>query len=307
MQRRKFMQQSLLAGGSLVTMSAAMAKDAKTGIPEDGQPFHCNYGIHDGMFKNHAGNDFVDQIKFAHSIGFRAIEDNGMMKRPAEQQKKIGDTLAQLGMSMGVFVNVFDDWPLSTSMTAGKKEWKDKFIQYCKDSVEVAKRCNAKWITVVPGNYDRSLPEGYQTANVIEFMKRGAEIMEPHNLVMVMEPLSDTPDLFLRRSDQTYAICKAVNSPSCKILFDMYHMQRNEGNMIVNIDKAWDEIGYFQIGDNPGRKEPGTGEMNYKNIFKHIYEKGFRGVFGMEHGNAKPGKEGELALIKAYREADNFL
>ena len=180
-------------------------------------------------------------------------------------------------------------------------------MQYCKTSVEVAKRCHAKWITVVPGNYDRTIPEGYQTANVIEAMRRGAEILEPHGLVMVMEPLSDTPDLFLRHSDQTYAICKAVNSPSCKILYDMYHVQRNDGNIIVGMDRAWDEIGYFQIGDNPGRKEPGTGEVNYKNIFKHIYEKGFRGVLGMEHGNARPGKEGELALIKAYREADSFI
>jgi hydroxypyruvate isomerase len=294
------MQQSLLAGGSLITAAGAMANTATGTSADDNKPFHCNYGIHDGMFKNIAGNDFIDQIKYAHSMGFRAIEDNGMMNRPAEQQQKIGDALEKLGMSMGVFVNVFDNWPLSTSMTAGKKEWRDKFVQYCKDSVEVAKRCRAKWITVVPGNYERSLPEGYQTANVIDFMRRGAEIMEPHNLVMVMEPLSDTPDLFLRRSDQTYAICKAVNSPSCKILFDMYHM-------IANIDKAWDEIGYFQIGDNPNRKEPGTGEMNYKNIFKHIYEKGFRGVLGMEHGNALPGKEGELALIKAYREADSFM
>ena len=307
MQRRKFMQQSLLAGGSLLSASAALANNKAKDSWEDSKPFRLNYGIHDGMFKNHAGADFVDQIKFAHSVGFRAIEDNGMMKRPEDQQKKIGDALEQLGMSMGVFVNVFDDWPLSTSLTSGKKEWRDKFMQYCKTSVEVAKRCHAKWITVVPGNYDRTIPEGYQTANVIEAMRRGAEILEPHGLVMVMEPLSDTPDLFLRHSDQTYAICKAVNSPSCKILYDMYHVQRNDGNIIVGMDRAWDEIGYFQIGDNPGRKEPGTGEVNYKNIFKHIYEKGFRGVLGMEHGNARPGKEGELALIKAYREADNFI
>jgi len=306
MQRRKFMQQSLLAGGGLLSASSLLAKQPMLNDTEDPQPFKCNYGIHDGMFKNHAGADFVDQIKFAHSMGFRAIEDNGMMSRTAEQQKRIGDTLAQLGMTMGVFVVEFDKWPLSTSLTGGKKEWKDKFIQYCKDAVEVAKRCHAKWMTVVPGNYERSLPEGYQTANVIEAMRRGSEIFEPHGLIMVMEPLSDTPDLFLRHSDQTYAICKAVNSPSCKILFDMYHMQRNEGNMIVNIDRAWDEIGYFQIGDNPNRKEPGTGEVNYKNIFKHLNEKGFKGVLGMEHGNAKPGKEGELALIKAYREADSF-
>jgi len=147
----------------------------------------------------------------------------------------------------------------------------------------------------------------YQTSNVIAALRKAAGILEPHGLVMVLEALSDNPDLFLRHSDQAFMICKAVNSPSCKILFDMYHMQRNEGDIINNIDRSWDEIGYFQIGDNPGRKEPTTGEMNYKNIFRHIYNKGYRGIMGMEHGNSKPGKEGELALIEAYRVSDNFL
>jgi hydroxypyruvate isomerase len=144
-------------------------------------------------------------------------------------------------------------------------------------------------------------------ANVIEGLRLGTEVLEKAGLVMVLEPLSDNPDLFLRYSAQTYMVCKAVNSPSCKILFDMYHMQRNEGNIIANMDKCWSEIGYMQIGDNPGRNEPTTGEMNYKNIFKHIYNKGFKGILGMEHGNAFKGKEGELALIKAYRESDDFL
>jgi hydroxypyruvate isomerase len=161
-------------------------------------------------------------------------------------------------------------------------------------------------MTVVPGNFDRSQPIDMQTAHVIDALRRGSEILERNGLVMVLEPLSDNPDLFLRYSTQTYMICKAVNSPSCKILFDMYHMQRNEGNIIANIDRTWDEIGYFQIGDNPGRNEPTTGEMNYKNIFKHIYNKGYRGVMGMEHGNSIKGKEGEIALIKAYRASDAF-
>jgi len=84
-------------------------------------------------------------------------------------------------------------------------------------------------------------------------------------------------------------------------------MQRNEGDLIANIDHCWDEIAYFQTGDNPGRREPTTGEINYKNLFKHIYNKGYRGVVGMEHGKSQPGKEGELKLIAAYREVDNFL
>ena len=86
----------------------------------------------------------------------------------------------------------------------------------------------------------------------------------------------------------------------------MYHLQKMEGHLIHNIDLTWDEIAYFQIGDNPGRKEPTTGEINYKNIFKHIHSRGFDGVLGMEHGNSIGGKEGELALIKAYQETDKF-
>lgn len=309
MQRRKFMRESMLAGVSLLTAHTLTA----TGRRNHGEslaaekPFNLNYGFHDGMFANHAGKNFIDQIKFAYDMGFRSIEDNGMMGRKPELQKEIGNTLARLGMTMGVFVVTSDSWHWKTSLTSGKQEWLDRMKKDCKEAVQVAKRCNAKWMTVVPGNFERSLSMEYQTANVIGALRMASEILEPNGLIMVLEPLSDNPDLFLRYSDQTYMICKAVNSPSCKILFDMYHMQRNEGNIINNIDKAWDEIAYFQIGDNPGRKEPTTGEMNYKNIFRHIYNKGYKGILGMEHGNAKPGKEGELALIKAYRESDNFL
>ncbi len=303
------MQQSALAGASLLASATALGSTAnrKKSLPGMAPPFNLSYAIHDGIFKNHAGPSFSDQIRYAYDQGFRAIEDNGMMDRDPVLQKQIGDTLASLGMHMGVFVLNFDHWPVKTSLTSGDKEWRDKFIKACHEAVEVAKRCHATWITVVPGNYERSLPMEYQTANVLESLRAATAIFEPAGLVMVLEPLSDTPDLFLRHSDQAFMVCTAINSPSCKILFDMYHMQRNEGDLIRNIDRAWSQIGYFQIGDNPGRNEPGTGEMNYRNIFKHIYEKGYKGVLGMEHGNSIKGKEGEDALVKAYREADDFL
>ena len=308
MKRRNFLQHGLAATAATATFGNALAfkenQPEKATVPFQ-QPFKLNYAPHDGMFANHAGKDFVEQIKFMHEQGFRGIEDNGMLKRSKEEQDKIGATLTKLGMTMGVFVvDGGDNWKVS--LTTGKQEFKDTFVKTCKQSAEVAKRVNAKWMTVVPGFYERNLPIGIQTGNVVDALRMGAEIFEPHGLIMVLEPLSDTPDLFLRYSDQTYEICRAVNSPSCKILFDIYHMQRNEGNIIPNIEKCWSEIAYFQIGDNPGRKEPTSGEINYKNIFKYIYDKGYRGIMGMEHGNAKPGKEGELALIKAYRESDSF-
>jgi hydroxypyruvate isomerase len=314
MERKSFIQTSLLAGASLLTAEAARADAARAksadaanaAAASSASSFNLNYAVHDGMFRNSAGDNFIDQMKFAYDQGFRAIEDNGMVKRPPEQQQQIGDTLAKLGMSMGVFV--LDKGGNGANSTAtGKPENLEIFLKGCRQAVEVSKRCNGKLTTVVPGDFDRHLPIGIQTAHVIDALRKGAEILEPHGIVMVLEPLSDTPDLFLRYSDQTFAICRAVNSPSCKILFDMYHMQRNEGDLIHHIDLSYSEIAYFQIGNNPGRNEPGTGEMDYKNIFMHIYGKGYKGILGMEHGNALPGKDGELALIKAYRDADSFL
>ncbi|MFN7279058.1 MAG: hydroxypyruvate isomerase family protein [bacterium] len=306
MQRRHFLRQTGFAAGSLMSAGLVSSSHASTPLPAE-KPFNLDYGFHDGMFAQHAGKDFVEQIKFGHSMGFRSIEDNGMMSRTPAEQERIGRTLADLGMKMGVFVITTDRWHWSMTLATGKQEWKDRIVRDCQTAVEVAKRCGAKWMTVVPGNFDRSQHIDIQTGHVIDALRMGAEVLEKHGLVMVLEPLSDNPDLFLRTSTQTYMICRAVNSPSCKILFDMYHMQRNEGDIIRNIDRTWNEIGYFQIGDNPGRKEPTTGEMNYKNIFKHIHAKGFKGIMGMEHGNAKPGKDGELALIRAYRESDAFL
>jgi hydroxypyruvate isomerase len=297
MNRRTFSQ--LMTGGVLSTQMLK-AGSANANI------FSLNYAPHFGMFEQHAGKDYIDQLKFMHEMGFRALEDNEMMEKPVEVQEKIGATLGRLGMDMGVFVIKFPGFFDKSHMTTGDKTWTDLFLKSCRQAVETSKRVHAKWATVVPGNFTRNLPMGIQTGNVIEVLKRGAEILEPYKLTMVLEPLSDNPDLFLRHSDQSYMICKAVDSPSCKILFDMYHMQRNEGNMIKNMDLCWSEIAYLQIGDNPGRKEPGTGEVNYANILEHLRKKNYQGVLGMEHGNFHPGKEGELKLIEAYRKADQL-
>jgi len=304
MKRRNFIQKTALSSGALSLGGAlAYGADKKNVAPHK---FNLKYGPHFGMFKNSAGDDLIAQLDFMAEQGFTAFEDNGMMGRDVSMQTKIGETLAKHNMTMGVFV-VEKGGNMANTLAAGKSEHVDIFLDGCKKAVEVAKRVNAKWITVVPGGFERNLPIGIQNANVIEALRRGADILEPHGLVMVLEPLSDSPDLYLRTSAQTYLICKGVDSPSCKILYDIYHMQKNEGNLIHNMDLTWDEIAYIQIGDNPGRNEPTTGEINYKNIFKYLHDKGYKGVLGMEHGNSKPGKAGELAVIDAYRQEDSFM
>jgi hydroxypyruvate isomerase len=266
-----------------------------------------NFAPHLGMFSNHAGDDPIDQLNFMADQGFTAFEDNGMKDREVGVQEAMAQTMAQRGIQMGVFVAHKIYWQ-EPNLAGGKEDLREEFLSHIRSSVEVARRVNATWMTVVPGHVDLRLDDGYQTANVVESLKRASEILEPHGLVMVLEPLNprNHPGLFLKKIPQAYEICKAVGSPACKILDDLYHQQITEGNLIPNIDAAWEEIAYFQIGDNPGRNEPTTGEINYKNVFRHIHEKGFEGILGMEHGNAQPGKEGEQALLEAYRSVDSF-
>lgn len=268
--------------------------------------FTLNYAPHFGMFRSHAGSDVVEQLEFMARQGFGALEDNNMRSRPAAEQRRIADTMEGLNMEMGVFVAHTIGWD-APNLTSNDSSLHQNFIDEIKQSVRVARRVNATWMTVVPGRLHPTLEMGYQTTNVVRALRRAAAILEPEGMVMVLEPLNpyqDHPGQFLTGTSQAYQICKAVDSPACKILYDVYHQQITEGNLIPNIEKAWDEIAYFQVGDNPGRNEPTTGEINYANVFKYIAEKGYRGIIGMEHGNARSGKEGEQAVIEAYRSVD---
>jgi hydroxypyruvate isomerase len=300
--RRSFVKAAAVAAtGVGLGETASLAEQAP-------RVFQLRYAPHFGMFKEHAGDDLVAQLEFMRAEGFTALEDNEMKRRSVADQERIATAMARLGMRMGVFVAHEIAWN-EANLASGDAAKRDAFLQQVRESVEVAKRINARWMTVVPGHVDRRLDMSFQTANLIETLKRAAAVLEPHGLIMVLEPLNtlrDHPGQFLTRIPQAYAICKGVGSPSCKILFDMYHQQITEGNLIPNIDRAWDEVAYFQVGDNPGRKEPGTGEVNYRNVFRHIHAKGFAGVVGMEHGNARPGRDGERAVIDAYIAADSW-
>lgn len=289
--------------------------------------FNLNYAPHIGLFPNSAGKDPLDQIRYMADLGFRTIEDSGfnaphipfdtspmgigMFGQEPAYLDKIGATIANAGLTMGTFVMTPPVWPPVAMLTSGNPEQRETFLKKCKKGAEVAQRINAKFVTVSTDTYDRNLPIEMQTANAIDALRYAADIFEPHGVTMVIETLSDHHELFLRTSEQAYLLCRGVNRPSCKMLFDMYHLQRNVGNLIVHIDMVWTEIGYMQVGDVPGRKEPGTGEINYKNIFRHIYQKQKTEckdlVVGMEHFKSKEGIEGEEALLQAYERVDDFI
>ena len=179
----------------------------------------------------------------------------------------------------------------------------DEFVEDITLAVGVAKRLNVKKLCVVAGEETAGLSRDEQTAAVIEALKRGATIVEPEGITLILEPLNilvDHPKQLVITSEHAARILRAVGSPNVKMLFDVYHQQISEGNLSGNIRKYKDLIGYYQIADHPGRHEPGTGEINYAHVFRVIHDVGYTGAIGMEMSP----KGDPLAGFKAVREAD---
>lgn len=311
MNRRTFAKSAFAAAAASSFASSSLAA---SNARSDKAPFSLKFAPHDGHFKLSAGLNILDQIRYAADQGFTAWEDNRMMKREPDEQKAIGKTLESLDMTMGTFVIYVDMVnPVLTgnrldgkSRTRDSKAVRSMLDKQISNGLEVAKRCGAQWATFVPGAADPSVPQEYQTANVVEHLKRCAELSEPAGITLVIEPLNNVshPGLFLQRLSHAYQICKMVDSPSVKILNDLFHQQITEGNLISNMHQAWSEIAYIQVGDVPGGKQPGTGEINFAHIMRWLNEKGYEGVIGMEHGIKNREPEREMELIRAYREID---
>ena len=298
MKRRTFFKNSLVAGAATFAgLSLPLGREAVA----KASPFNMKFSPDFGLFADVAGKVPEDQIRWGHDNGFHAWECTFLQRHPLEEQNKISNTLQKLGMDFGQFVGTMD---FKQVTFAGRDESiRDNVLKEVRASVEVAKRMNTKFIHNVLGMADPRLPWDFQLANA----KRVAEIYEPHGLVMVMETMNhkiNHPGMFLHSLPQSYAMAKAVDSPSVKLLCDVYHVQIQEGNLIPSIDYAWDQIAYFQIGDTPGRFEPMSGEINYKNLLQHIWDKGYRGFLGLEHSSSMPGKAGDLAVLEAYKQVD---
>ena len=302
-------RRTVLAGAAVAAVGAATAgaATAANGATSSGASrFSLKYAPHEGSFKSRGNR--LEQIAFAADQGFTAWEDNEAATRSIADQSAMARALDQRGMTMGVFVASMPRWGDFRPLLGGNDDGdRTRFLADIRASVDVAKRLNARHMTIVTGFMDRKLPVDIQTARVIDVLRRAAEIYEPHGLVMVMEPLNtlvNHPGVFMSTVPQGYAVARAVDSPAIKILADLYHEQIQAGNLINTLDTCWDEIGYIQFGDNPGRNEPGSGEINYRNIVRWLRAKNFAGVIGMEHGNSVEGRAGEERLIAAYRAID---
>jgi hydroxypyruvate isomerase len=246
------------------------------------------------------------QLEIYAENGFHAFEYNGLPRHELKEIETFRKKMDDLKMSMGVFVVNSGGWKGDAMVAPGFHEG---FLRDVRRAVEIHNIIGNECATVTSGLAVKNLSFEQQTKNAIDVLKRAGDLVANTRMTLVLEPLNirvDHAGYFVVFSDHAYQIMKAVNHPKVKILFDIYHQQISEGNIINHIRKYWDEIAYFQVGDVPGRKEPGTGEINYRNIFRAIHEKGYRGMLGMEHGLSLAGQAGLQKCFDEYRKADQF-
>ncbi len=175
---------------------------------------------------------------------------------------------------------------------------RDGFLAEIKASVEAAKRFETTQLVTLTGNELPGVPRGKQRASIVERLKRGHDLVAPHGITLIVEPLNTLVNhagYYLNYTREAFEIMREVSSPYVKILFDIYHVQIMEGNLIDTIRKNIGQIGHFHVGDVPGRHEPGTGEIDYGNVFKAIRELGFRDFVAMEY---MPSKDAMTTLAE---------
>ena len=275
------------------------------GEKKAGEPFKALFAPHPNQFPG-GPKDYIEQLQLAYDLGFRAWEDNGLGGRPPELQEKVGAFMKEKKMTIGVMVvSGGNGMHFAKPTDDGIKQLEANM----KKGVEVSKRTGQTWMTMIPGIRVEGMPLDDQIKGAVDVIKRCCDIVEEHGIIMVQEPLSHgvkggAP--LLRSFMDGFKLCELVGRKSCKLLADFYHEGTIGNDLIPSAEKTWSEVAYVQYGDVPGRREPGTGKLDYAAVTKWIRKQGFEGVIGMEHGASgkKDGKAGLDKLVQAYRKID---
>lgn len=297
MNRRKFITVSAAASGAAIlpaAIASAASKDKESAAASATDKMFSDaplrISVQPGWFK---GNTIDEKLAAIAEWGFPAYEWLG----PEGDIDALKAAMDRAGL------------PISCIGGAGKIAPRqmvdptdhDRVVEEFKERVKLAHKLGCKNLIGLSGNERTDATRDEQMGYVVQCAKRLAPIAEAEGVIICMEalnPLVDHIGYFLTRTDQTMEILQEVNSPNVKMLFDIYHQQITEGNIIRNITANIARIGHFHVADNPGRKQPGTGELNYKNIFKAIYDAGYKGYVALECGKTVSTEEALTYLRK---------
>lgn len=257
------------------------------------------------MFRHSAkSNDPLEMMRFAADLGFAGVEDNRLSLRSTEEQERIGRERERLGISFGVF-GLNGESIFKPSLESADPEMRAGLLAHVREAGEIARRVGGRCI-VTNSKRTTRMPKALQLAQAIENLKYLADEAERQGIVLVVESVvpQQQPDMLFSRYDESYMVVKAVNHPAVKLLYDTFHMQAVEGNLLESLDLYWPEIAAVQLSDNPHRQSPGFGEINFVRILQVLAAKGYEGVIGVEARPLQDGLAEEQEAIALLREID---
>ncbi len=236
----------------------------------------------------------LDRIRNAAELGFPAVEF-------WSYEDKDLPAIAQLSQQLDIEIAQFTAWGFAPGMNNPQNE--AAFVATIDEACQVAKQLRVRKMCVVAGDDQDGMTQQRMLAQVTQALKRVAPIAERHEVMLILEPMNgrvDHPGHCLYGSGDALRICRAVDSPFVKLNWDLYHMQITEGDLCGHMREGFDQIGYLQLADHPGRNEPGTGEVHYNRVLKEAFDLGYRDYVGLE---CRP-KTTELAAAQAVAAAD---
>jgi hydroxypyruvate isomerase len=236
---------------------------------------------------------FLDRLRAAAELGFPAVELWGWRSKDVP-------AVAELTGELGLVVTQFTGWGFSPGLNETKNH--AAFVDAVEAGCETAATLRAPMMTIVAGNDVAGMSQAEMLANVEAGLALAAPIAERAGVTMILEPMNvrvDHKGHCLYGSADAIRICRAVDSKAVKINWDLYHMQISEGDLCGHLREGWDQVGYLQLADHPGRHEPGTGEIHYPRVFRELWELGYRGYVGLECSPSGSELEAARAVARA--------
>jgi hydroxypyruvate isomerase len=274
-------------------------------------PFKLRYACHLGflsrdrpLFHETLGTaEPTAHIAYAATQGFAGIEDNWFMSREAVEQARIGEALNRFGLELGCFVVSFD--PSDYSWVSHDEQAIAKIDAEIAAGIEAAKRGSGRYMVMAPAALP-GVPFSIQLTNVIRHLRRVAGMCERAGVILCIEQTNrfGLPGMLLQHVLDAWAVVRTVESPAVKLLFDFYHVQQMDGNLVANFRQCRDEIAISQIADLPGRCKLGDSEINWPAVLRAVRDSGYRGLIEYEVVPATEGEAGEQAALEALRRVD---
>ncbi len=229
-----------------------------------------------------ADRPFLERFEAAARCGFRAVE---YMFPYQEDIDGIAKALERLALTQVLFNLPAGDWTAGDRGIAVDPGRREEFRRGVGEAVEIARRLGCRRLNCLAGKHIEGFPHDEQWRCLVDNIRYAAERLDAHNIILLVEPINtyDVPGFFLSTSSQGARLLDEVGAPNVRLQYDVYHMQRMEGNLVHTITRLRDRIAHIQIADAPDRHEPGTGEINFPYVLRHLDALEYEGYVGLEY------------------------